>query len=291
MKYFWLRDSQHVILEGIHAKDSGIGIRIGRDNPKECTERTTNVEVRNCRSDRHGWWGVGISGCPEYPTEDIVLDGVKVFDTAQAEGNGHNIKLSSWVPTKHSRRVLIKNCEIARAWYHGVQSSNGWDDVTVKGCKIYDNGTKSPGAMGGIRFGTTVNGTAEYNELWGKQRSFYLQSNPTNINIRKNYIHDSVIGVYLHSVNGGVYINDNWMQNNKKDLQYRKDKMSEGIHFVYRDKPEVTERPPELDGDPTLPPPEPPEPDPDPVDPPSLPNQSISYKVRFEGTMTIEGEV
>ncbi|MCA9408420.1 MAG: right-handed parallel beta-helix repeat-containing protein, partial [Candidatus Omnitrophica bacterium] len=213
----YIHDVSHIIVDGIIVKNAVVGFRIGNDSFSG-SGKTEFITVKNSETHGHGHWGIGITGSLQHPTHNVTIDNVKVSTTnlAGGGGNGHGIKLASNTVEKHSSGVVIKNSEIYSNWYHGIQASVGWDDVTIFGCNIHDNSQRGSNTGGGVRVGSTVGADIYDNTFTGSlQIGVYMQSDSTQVKVHNNRMLNNRWGVKVErGMLGAIDITDNYLEGN-----------------------------------------------------------------------------
>jgi len=198
---FHIHSVDWIILDGIVTQYSHIGIIIGSGvSGNGCND----ITVQNCTSQYHSFWGMAAKSGPDELTRRPVFDTITIQYVDVGSGdNGHGFKFAADVNEADGQGGVIKNSTIHHVRFHGIQASNGWDDITINNNVIHDYGyTRGSGSSAGLRFGTTTTGLAYDNEIYEgdspDQTGIYLQTSVNAIRIYRNEIYgNGWHGIYI----------------------------------------------------------------------------------------------
>lgn len=203
-----IRDISYVTIDGIDVDYSPMGYGIGTSfsAPLGLTEYIT---IKNSSVQHSGSRGIRLVSSETHHTENIIIELNEIKYTSDASGsdNGHCIKLDSNTDGYRTGPVEIKNNTLEACWYHGIQVSNTWQNVSIHNNTVVDTSVKGSGLGTGIRCGD-VDGCQIYdNHIYANNVSLgtgiYLQDAPTDVLVYGNEIHGfDWHGIYVFNSSG-----------------------------------------------------------------------------------------
>lgn len=211
----WVFNSSWIVVEGVRAENCGIGLYMGSPQAVGATE---NIIFRDCQAINSNMWGMAANGNARCKAKKLRFESCKIQTVRPDDKtNGHGLKFASWEEAQHSEDAIVINCDISDAYYHGVQCSTGWKNITIVNSRIYDNGLIEGDYRGGIRIGNEVGGVIRGNILTNNRRGILLEQRATDILVEKNQISKSQTGVVItDGIN--ITVGENTFENNKEGL-------------------------------------------------------------------------
>lgn len=212
----------YITLDGIGVKFATIALQIGTTStdpgPDTSFITVKNIPFFNYTSTR----GIRAIGTSENPTHDLLFDtGSSEGSYDTASGNGHCIKFDSNENGNINYNVEIRNWETQNCWFHGIQFSNGWDNIEAHHNNLHGAGLRSSGSGAQIRCGQDVEGChIHHNEISCDGNStasgIYLQENVSGARIHDNVVRDCAWhGLYnFATVITSGFSSDNRVYNN-----------------------------------------------------------------------------
>lgn len=216
----------HYMIDGLIFEYNHIGLLIGCSR---CGDPTENIHVKNSTSQYATHWAMAATSGPGERTRHVTFDNVTLRYVA-GSGAGHRtqneycFKFAANVQNTGGEFGTITNSDIHHCNMHGIQASNGWDNITLTRNTCHDASLKKSGAAACMRCGTTRGCTISGNTIYGGDNpqgtGIYLQDGAHEIVVEDNEISGfDWHGIYIFSTNGkGVYhtvIKDNDIKDNR----------------------------------------------------------------------------
>lgn len=212
---FWVFNSSWIVVEGLRAEGCGVGLYMGSP---QAVGKTENITFRDCQAINSNMWGMAANGNAQCKTKSVRFESCKIKTVRPSDKtNGHGLKFASWEEVPHSEDAIVINCDISDAYYHGVQCSTGWKNITIINNTIYDNGLVEGDYRGGIRIGDEVGGVISGNILTNNRRGILLEQHAIGTVVKKNYIKGCQTGLVITD-GTNITVQENTFENNKEGI-------------------------------------------------------------------------
>jgi hypothetical protein len=172
---------------------------------------TRQIKASACHARYISERGMNFLAGPDTPSEDFLLqDGtVKYVHPSHPSINGHGIKVSQDVVGQFGNRMTVKNMDVSKCYYAGIQCSNGWNNVTVDGCVVHENSLRGQNQAGGVRFGTTQNFVLRNCDIFGNPQFGMEIADGASGLVYKNKFHGMTLAVQWTAPQKYVKFHDN----------------------------------------------------------------------------------
>lgn len=217
----------HYVIDGLRFEYNNVGLLAGCSN---CGKPTNHITVKNATSEYATHWAMAAASGPNELTRHVTFDGVSLRYVAGSvpDHRTHNeycFKFAANMNTADGRHGTIRNSEWHHCNGHGVQASNGWDDITFSNNVCHDVSLARSGAGACMRCGTTAGCTITGNRLYGgdnpQASGIFLQDGAHEVLVADNDIRDfDWHGIYVFATNGepvyGARIHNNVIADNRQ---------------------------------------------------------------------------
>ncbi len=214
------------ILKGLVFQYNNVGLLVGCSR---CGRATQQILIKDTTSEYATHWAMASTSGPNELTRHVTFDNVTLRYAAGSspDHKTHNeycFKFAASVNAADGQFGRVINSKIHHCNGHGIQASNGWDQIVLENNTCHDVSLKRSGMGACMRCGTTAGCTIKNNTIYGGDKpqgsGIYLQDGAHDILVENNEISGfDWHGIYIFSTNGkSVYnaaIRDNQILDNR----------------------------------------------------------------------------